>query len=241
MAKVCGIYGIQNTITGEWYIGQSMDIAKRHRAHLRNLESGKHENEHLQRAFNKYGAEGFTFSVLEECPSAELDAKEIAWITEKDAHKHGYNMTDGGGGIRGHHFSEEVRKKMSVSHKGQPVSEEQRQKMRLAKSGEKHHQWGKPIPEETKSKISNTLKGDGCFWFGKNRSQAVKDAISRANKGKAPCNRRAVRCVETGKVYESIRSAAIAVGKSAATLSEARKYGKTCGGYHWEYCEEVSA
>lgn len=239
--KICGVYGIQNTLTGEWYVGQSQNVGKRFTTHLRNLAAGHHENEHLQRSFNKYGGDHFTFQVLERCPVAELDEREVKWIAEKDSKQNGFNMTEGGGGIRGFHLSDETKAKLSELRKGHPVSEETKLKLHEAKSGEKHHQWGKPTPEETKAKISATLKGEGCYWHGKHRSQEVKDAVSRANKGKAPVNRRAVRCVETGEIFESIRSAAKAVGKNSATLSEARKYGKTCAGFHWEYVEEVAS
>ena len=49
----------------------------------------------------------------------------------------------------------------------------------------------------------------------------------------------AVRCVETGQVYPSIRQAAIAVGRHFSTLSACLR-GSTprCAGYHWEYVGE---
>lgn len=216
--KICGIYGIQNTVTGEWYVGQSQNVGKRFGTHMRNLTAGKHENEHLQRSFNKYGAESFSFGLLEKCAVSDLDECEKKWIAEKDSKKHGYNMTYGGGGIRGYFFSEEVKQKMSEVHKGHAVSEEHRVKMSQAKSGENHHFYGKHLSEEHRQKLSEIFK--------------VKNAHLR----------KAVRCVETGEIFESISAAAKAVGKNYSTLSEARKLGKTCAGYHWEFVEtEVSA
>lgn len=239
MTKICGIYGIQNTLTGEWYVGQSQDVNKRRTTHFRNLTNQQHENVHLQRSFDKYGKETFIFELLEECDIDSLNECEIKWIAEKDSKENGFNMTYGGDGIRGFHMSDEVREKMSQSRMGHPVSEEHRRKMSIAKSGERHHQWGKPVSEETKKKISDSLKGENCYWFGKKRSQEVKDAVSKANKNRIPVNRKAVQCVETGEVFESIRAAANSVDKNHATLSEALKYGKTCGGYHWKCYEEV--
>lgn len=238
--KICGIYGIQNTVTDEWYVGQSANILKRRGTHIRNLLANKHENKHLQRSFNKYGKENFCFQILEHCSIEELNDCETKWIMEKDSKCHGFNMTEGGDGIRGFCFSDEVKAKMSQIHRGHPVSEEQRRKLSEAKSGEKHHQWGKSISDETKAKISKTLSGEGCFWYGKRRSQEVKDAVSKANKGKPPVNRKSVICVEIGEVFESIKSAAKFINRSHATLSEAIKNNKVCGGYHWKLCEEVS-
>lgn len=107
--KICGIYGIQNTLTGEWYVGQSQNVGKRFATHMRHLTAGHHENEHLQRSFNKYGAKHFSFCLLEKCAVSDLDEREIAWITEKDSKVHGFNMTYGGGGTRGYFFSDEAK------------------------------------------------------------------------------------------------------------------------------------
>ena len=215
--KICGIYGIQNTLTGEWYVGQSQNIRKRYNTHMRHLAAGCHENEHLQRSFNKYGEEHFSFQLLERCSVTELDECEKKWIAEKNSKEHGFNMTYGGGGMRGYHFSDEVRERMSAAHKGHAVSEEQKQKMSLSKSGENHHFFGKHLSEEHKQKLSETFK--------------VLNAHLR----------KPVVCVETGEVFESISAAAKSIGKTYSTLSEARKMGKTCGGFHWAFYEEVAS
>jgi predicted transcriptional regulator len=48
--------------------------------------------------------------------------------------------------------------------------------------------------------------------------------------------KKAVRCVETGKVYNSIKEAAEDVKRTPTTIVHALKgYTKTAGGYHWEY------
>ena len=57
-----------------------------------------------------------------------------------------------------------------------------------------------------------------------------------ANKdGRPP---RPVVCVETGRVYESIAQAALAMGITASTLNNTLrgKY-ETSAGYHWEYAQ----
>lgn len=50
-----GIYQIQNKINGKIYIGQSIDIEKRLKQHLRYLRKSQHYNSHFQNAFDKYG------------------------------------------------------------------------------------------------------------------------------------------------------------------------------------------
>ena len=59
MEKQSGIYQIKNTVNGKVYIGQSIDTIKRYDAHWNMLKQGKHFNKHLQRAFNKYGNNGY--------------------------------------------------------------------------------------------------------------------------------------------------------------------------------------
>ena len=60
-----GIYSITNTLTGTAYFGQSRDIGDRWYKHKQLLRRGKHVNERLQRAWNKYGETLFEFKILE--------------------------------------------------------------------------------------------------------------------------------------------------------------------------------
>jgi hypothetical protein len=52
-------------------------------------------------------------------------------------------------------------------------------------------------------------------------------------------NIKRIKCVETGQVFDSMRDAAIHIGRSFNTLSQAAR-GKiqTAGGYHWEYVND---
>lgn len=68
-----GIYKITNSIDNTNYIGKSKDIKTRIRKHKYRLTYGIHHNTHLQRAWDKYGAENFLFELLEECEVEQLD------------------------------------------------------------------------------------------------------------------------------------------------------------------------
>ena len=57
--SISGIYIIRNLINGNVYIGSAVRIDSRKRQHLHKLRSGKHENGHLQKAWNKYGEDSF--------------------------------------------------------------------------------------------------------------------------------------------------------------------------------------
>lgn len=93
-----GIYAIVCNPTGKMYIGQSRSIRKRKSDHVKSLLKGSHYNEYLQRAFDKYGRDNFSFRVLENCEITELDDREAYWITyhkTNDAN-YGYNLRPAG-------------------------------------------------------------------------------------------------------------------------------------------------
>ena len=92
----CGIYYIQNKITKQLYIGQSISLHERLLDHKNKLRKNKHHNTYLQNSFNKYGEGNFEFKVLEHCEPSQLDELEIAYINMYNAKKHGFNILDGG-------------------------------------------------------------------------------------------------------------------------------------------------
>lgn len=67
-----GIYKIQNKITKYKYIGSSKHIESRWKGHVRWLNRNDHDCPHLQHAWNKYGQENFTFSIVAICVQEEL-------------------------------------------------------------------------------------------------------------------------------------------------------------------------
>lgn len=75
-----GIYIIQNIVTNKNYVGSSIDIDDRWSNHRARLNMEQHANRYLQRAWKKYGKESFTFTVLEQCLTEQLAARELHWI-----------------------------------------------------------------------------------------------------------------------------------------------------------------
>jgi group I intron endonuclease len=63
----CGIYKIENIVTGDFYIGQSINLKNRRYQHFYELKKNKHKNKYLQNSFNKYGKENFKFFILLYC------------------------------------------------------------------------------------------------------------------------------------------------------------------------------
>lgn len=135
-----GIYKIESQ-DGRVYVGSSENIERRWQEHINTMRRNKHHSIHLQRAFNKYGADYFTFSVLEYCAKDRLLHYEQIWLnilfTSLDKHSiFNSNPTAGNGA-------------------GRKVSEETRLKMSLARKGRK----GTPHTKESKKKMSESHKG----------------------------------------------------------------------------------
>jgi len=94
------LYQIVHIESGRKYVGQTSRIAiKRWREHIYKLRKNKHDNCHLQAAWNKHGESAFEFQIVKEFNSLdELNQAEIDLI------KNGsdlYNLTEGGNGF--HH------------------------------------------------------------------------------------------------------------------------------------------
>ena len=77
-----GIYIIEH-VSGKAYIGQSIEVEARLKAHLRMLQCGDHHCLYLQRAWKKYGEAAFTFRQLLSCDRDSLDHYENHFFTER--------------------------------------------------------------------------------------------------------------------------------------------------------------
>lgn len=118
MDAVCGIYCIENLVNHKKYIGQSIDIYRRWGDHKNELNGNRHRNTYLQRAWNKYGEENFSFYILEVCDKSLLDNREVYYIEVLNCMDNncGYNIE--GGGNSNKTMAKETREKISKSRLG---------------------------------------------------------------------------------------------------------------------------
>jgi len=85
-----GVYLIECTANGKFYVGSSKNLRHRLKEHINTLNKQKHHNPHLQCAWNRYGADAFKFSVLMGSPTPiprdiRVDMEQM-WIMAYSSH-----------------------------------------------------------------------------------------------------------------------------------------------------------
>ena len=92
------IYKIQNLINHKKYIGLTNNIDRRKNRHFSDLRRNKHDNNFLQKEFNIYGEDNFSFNIEYQGDIAyeEISNKEKEYIKKYDSYKNGYNQNEGG-------------------------------------------------------------------------------------------------------------------------------------------------
>ena len=100
-----GIYKFTCKVNNKVYIGQSLNVENRFKAHANN-----HVNENLKgdyktkfyRALRKHGIDNFIFEIVENVEdSNDLNEREAYWIKHYNSFKKGYNSTPGGDAVTG--------------------------------------------------------------------------------------------------------------------------------------------
>jgi group I intron endonuclease len=182
-----GVYAIRHVLSGKLYVGSSRNLARRWREHRRALNKGTHHSRHLQRAWDRHGADAFVFEILQAIENdADLMMAEQFHINKTEAYRrsHGYNISLTADPLRGLHRSAEHRARIGASLRGRKHTAESKENMAagrrgkrnspeaiakmlatksklppevLAKGGKKTR--GRPVSIETRSKLSRAIKG----------------------------------------------------------------------------------
>lgn len=204
------IYQIKNDFNNKVYIGKTVkNMTTRKAQHLAQL----HDGTAIHNSILKHGIEHFTWEVIEkDVPKEELAEREKYWINYFDSYYNGYNMTKGGEGGNGTHA-----KNLENWRKQNPEM--------VQKNIKNLQKWQESHPQEVKQA---NLKG------AKTRLKKYGNEITKkANQA----TKKKVRCIETGKIYNSAKEAAQDIGGANGSHigQVCNKKRKTAYNLHWEW------
>lgn len=197
-----GIYAIENARTGQLYVGQSVKARQRVLQHFGYLRKGKHQNPHLQRSFDKHGADAFVGRTIVICRPEDLPLYEKLIIhgLKTDERAHGFNLA--GATPSNYRHAEETKRRISIGvsarpNQRAPKSEETKRKIAATLTGRvgankgrkftpehranlaaaKRKYWASP---EGRAKMMELLNSPGCLRL----SPEVRKKISASLKGR---------------------------------------------------------
>ena len=251
MDKIVCIYKITNTVTGDFYIGQTIDF------HERQLQHKREPQPKMREDVEKYGWDAFKFEIVEKCDRENLAERESHYIQTL---KPKYNTVFKGyerspetcEKIRqaklGQTHTDEACEKMSEKRLGVTLSDDHKEKCRQASMGNKSRskavvcvETGKVYPNMkiaaadigiSPSMISCVIRGvnitaGGYHW---------RYADEEANKGSRKRNI-SVICEDTGEIFPTLEAAAKKFGICASTVGRIAS-GKYRSSLHFKRVEE---
>jgi group I intron endonuclease len=192
------IYEINNTENEKRYIGSTSQWKRRKYEHTYLLEQDEHGNNHLQNAWNKYGADAFEFSIIEE--TDQQFAEEQNYLDEAEW-SNLYNISkQAGGGDIFSTLSKEGKKRFREKSKhfgkengmyGETHTEEAQEKMKEKADGRYTLEWfigrygeeeGRQKYEKRRQRLGKNRSGEDNPFYGKNHDDSTKEKISQSMK-----------------------------------------------------------
>ena len=204
--KVYIVYQHKNKINGKSYIGITCQKPE--------YRWGADGNRYIKcplfwNAIQKYGWDCFDhiilYTDLSEEEAYEMEQKIIAELHTTDPN-YGYNLSIGGSGGD------------SVIMKNKWCDPEFKKDM----SRRMRDAWKDPVKRNARSDATKAR------WANPEFKDFAMERVRNACK-------KAVRCIETGEVFDMMATAADKYKIHRGDLTNACKYGRRCGGYHWEY------
>lgn len=254
-----GIYKITNITNNKVYIGQSDRFNEREREHFYCLERNEHNNEHLQKSYNKNGKDNFIFERIEE--SEDLDNREIYWINEYGGINSNLNynmkdplskqwsdyvkvknsqiMTGENNPNFGNYWSQKQKDYLSSKRKG--ISLEERigkDKSDLAKEKMRESQTGRKHPENVINKIrqANIGEKNPAYGMGERQAGDKNPMWGKPNKNRKPVQQYSKNGV-LNKEYQYLTQVLDDGFHVGNVGNVCNGKAKTAGGFIWKFKE----
>ncbi len=209
------IYLVKNQQDKIIYIGQQIGT--------KSIDEYEGSGLLLNRAYKKYGKNYFKREIIEYCDIDELNDKEKLYIKQYNTKfPHGYNLTEGGDGMKGYQYNNNQKQNISKAKIGQKYPKEHGEKIRQAKLGKKQTQ-------ETINKIIQTKAS---------KHNIIPD-LSLKTQSKSNSQKTILQHDLQGNLlneYQSAQEAGRCLGKSGNQIADcAAGRQKTAYGFIWKY------
>lgn len=224
------VYIHKNKINNKVYIG----ITKNSCFQRWNNGRGYKGCTAFENAIKKYGWNGFDHNILfENLTKEEARKKEISLIVHYNStnSEYGYNSSPGGNVM-----SDQTKLKISLKNSGinngmygKRHTSETKQKIAEASK----RMWGE---EKRHNVLSKRMQGKNNPNYGKKHTSEEIEFLRKIRLGKPAPNRKKVICIDTGEIFDSIRSAETQTGISNISYCCNGKR-QSCGGLHWRFYE----
>ena len=242
---------IHTSPSGKKYVGQTRRTPEKRWGNDGSGYLVKKNDKYIQPAFAnailKYGWDNFKHEIIANNLNKEdADKLEKHLISKLNTmnYKYGYNLRAGGSNGS---LSEESRKKLSESTKGEKSHMYGKHLSESTKKKISEFRKGRLASEETKKKISNANKGKNNHFYGKRHSEESLKKMSEAHKGafvgaEHPNARKVNQYSLQGnlmKTWDCMSEAGRELGISNHNIYSCCKGNrKTSGGFIWRYFED---
>ena len=166
-----GIYVIAHPVTGNCYVGSSVDIARRWKRHAAELRRGEHHSHKL----NVYCRDVLVFSVVELVEKEHLTSAEQRWMDRLDSTRWQTASTFALRQVRQARYQrhKSTKDRIGAAHHGMTRSDEAKARMSAAMRGKTRT----PTTPEVAAKISAAKKGLPMSPEAKAKLSAAKRGV----------------------------------------------------------------
>lgn len=247
-----GVYRIHCSANDTYYVGESIKKHCRIKQHINALKRGEHENEHMQRAWDKYGSSAFSYRWVWLCPAEiedVLSRHKLSRLTRRIEADVASAMIDNGFKLfnikpfdkwddANPTTNKETAKKVSEAAKNRWRDPEIREKMTNIIRGFSKRPEFKAARSAFQKEHKNRPEVKQFYSDAAKRQWANPETRAKLMAGLEKSRfKKPVICVETGELFESASAASRSIGKRNTAVITAIWAGKRCGGFTWRYCD----